>query len=173
VLTPTAVISVRGTTFDISVEDEDETTLVEVEEGLVEVQHALLPRGNAKMLSAGESIRVYKNEPLAASLIDKGDLFRRVFHAALDAATTIATRTPRLGGIGGGSGPGDVKKAPPPPPPPALPPPAPGHLVASGSDDTVQVQAPAHESRIHKVTHLVWRFVSVMFFDPTPHIDIR
>ena len=35
VMTPTAVISVRGTTFDISVDDDDETTLVEVEEGTV------------------------------------------------------------------------------------------------------------------------------------------
>ena len=43
-VTPTAVISVRGTTFDVSVDDDDETTLVEVEDGIVEVQHALLPR---------------------------------------------------------------------------------------------------------------------------------
>ena len=41
VITPTAVISVRGTTFDITVDDEGESTLVQVEEGLVEVQHAL------------------------------------------------------------------------------------------------------------------------------------
>src|ERR1700690_2843409 len=63
VLTPTAVISVRGTTFDISVSDDDETTLVEVEEGTVEVQHALLPRGNSKVLNSGESLKVYRNEP--------------------------------------------------------------------------------------------------------------
>ncbi|MGH9558972.1 MAG: FecR family protein, partial [Bryobacteraceae bacterium] len=37
VLTPTAVISVRGTVFDITVDGEDETTDVEVEEGTVEV----------------------------------------------------------------------------------------------------------------------------------------
>src|ERR1700678_4541263 len=41
VLTPTAVISVRGTTFDITVDDNDETTTIEVEDGLVEVRHAL------------------------------------------------------------------------------------------------------------------------------------
>src|SRR5215831_7882327 len=45
VITPTAVISVRGTTFDVEVDDDDETTLIEVEEGTVEVEHALLPRG--------------------------------------------------------------------------------------------------------------------------------
>src|SRR5258705_13224567 len=72
VLTPTAVISVRGTTFDITVDDDDETTLVEVEDGQVEVQHALLPRGNPKVLSPGETLRVYRNEPLEAGLIDKG-----------------------------------------------------------------------------------------------------
>ena len=36
VLTPTAVISVRGTTFDIDVNEDNEATLVEVEEGVVE-----------------------------------------------------------------------------------------------------------------------------------------
>ena len=41
VTTPTAVISVRGTVFDVTVEDQ-ESTLVAVEEGLVEVRHALL-----------------------------------------------------------------------------------------------------------------------------------
>lgn len=175
ILTPTAVISVRGTIFDISVEDEDETTMVEVEEGMVEVQHALLPRGNAKMLTAGESIRVYKNEPLASSLIDKGDLFRRIFRAALDAATTIATRTPRIGDGGSNTGVGDHTKAPPPPPPtgtlPPLPP-VPGHLVSSGADGT-PIQAPSHEGRMHKVAHLLWRVVSTVFLQPAPHIDIR
>src|SRR5882757_7948784 len=72
VLTPTAVISVRGTTFDIAVNDDDETTLIEVEEGIVEVQHALLPRGDARVLTAGQSIRVKKAEPLEARLFDKG-----------------------------------------------------------------------------------------------------
>src|SRR4029078_178696 len=47
VVTPTAVISVRGTTFDVTVDDGDETTTVEVEEGTVEVQHALLGGNSA------------------------------------------------------------------------------------------------------------------------------
>jgi hypothetical protein len=129
VLTPTAVISVRGTTFDVSVADDDETTLIEVEEGLVEVQHALLPRGNPKMLSTGESLRVYRSEPLEAKVLDKGTLARQVLRSVMDAVTTIATRTPRsVGSIGGTPG-GDVgdtgKKIPPPPPPPLPPPPPP------------------------------------------------
>ena len=42
IFTPTAVVSVRGTTFDVSV-DENETTVVSVEEGVVGVRHRLLP----------------------------------------------------------------------------------------------------------------------------------
>src|SRR6185369_10638110 len=123
VLTPTAVISVRGTTFDISVDDDDETTLVEVEDGQVEVQHALLPRGNPKVLSPGETLRVYRNEPLEAGIIDKGTLARRVLRSMVDAVTTIATRVPNsgtsgIGGVAGTPGPGtvgDTQKIPPPP----------------------------------------------------------
>src|SRR5579885_2814071 len=84
VLTPTAVISVRGTTFDVSVSDDDETTLVEVEEGQVEVQHALLPRGNANILNTGESLRVYRNEPIAHN-IDKGNIARQVLRSMSNA----------------------------------------------------------------------------------------
>ncbi len=131
VLTPAAVISVRGTTFDVSVSDDDETTLVEVEDGVVEVQHALLPRGDAKVLSPGESLRVYKSQPLANNLIDKGTIWRQAMRMVMDAVTTYATRTPKIAGVGGpvGGPVGDTKgPAPPPPvPPPPLPPPLPGH----------------------------------------------
>src|SRR5512140_886477 len=72
VRTPTAVIAVRGTTFDVAVEDEQDTTLVSVEEGVVAVQHALLPRGDPKLVGAGEYIRVYRNTPLASRRFDKG-----------------------------------------------------------------------------------------------------
>jgi len=104
VLTPTAVISVRGTTFDVSVEDDDETTVIEVEDGLVEVQHALLPRGNPKVLSPGDPpLRVYKSQPLDASVIDKGTIWKQAMKMVMDAVTTYATRTPRITGIGGGT----------------------------------------------------------------------
>jgi hypothetical protein len=170
VVTPTAVISVRGTTFDVAVDDDEETTVVEVEEGLVEVQHALLPRGNPKMLSTGESIRVYKREPLAQSMIDKGDLFRRVFRAAMDAVTTYGTRR-TVGGVGGSSGGstggsvGDTKAPPPPPspgqlPPPPPPGPLPPHLMA---DDSPAPVAPAHTSVARKVLH----FLSRVFLAPS------
>src|SRR5580658_3563498 len=71
VRTPTAVISVRGTTFDVSVEDEDATTLVSVEEGEVGVRHLLLPQKEDKILDAGEWIRVYRDQPLISKSVDK------------------------------------------------------------------------------------------------------
>ena len=124
VITPTAVISVRGTTFDVTVDDEGESTLVQVEEGLVEVQHALLPTGAGKLLSDGMELRVFKQQPLAHG-IDKGSVVQRVFHAMLDAVNTaiIQVRVPgRLPGSGGGlgtsTGGGVGDKGPPPPPPP-------------------------------------------------------
>jgi hypothetical protein len=132
VLTPTAVISVRGTTFDVSVSDDDETTLIEVEEGVVEVRHALLPGNTPRMLTSGESLRVYRNEPLADRLVDKGTVARQVLRSVMDAISTAAMHT-RTGGVGGagGSGGGAVgdtgKKIPPPPPPPPPGPPPPPH----------------------------------------------
>ena len=135
VLTPTAVISVRGTTFDVSVSDQDETTLVEVEEGEVEVRHALLPSGKAKVLDAGESIRVYKSQPLDASLIDKGTVIQKGLRSLLDALYLVLTHDPKISGPhfpGGGTTTGQLpgeNKAPPPPPAPApasAPPPPPG-----------------------------------------------
>jgi hypothetical protein len=129
VLTPTAVISVRGTTFDVSVDDDDETTLVEVEDGVVEVQHALLPRGDAKVLNAGDTLKVYRNEPLEAHVIDKSTIARQVVRSMVDAVTTIVTRMPHgLGSSGGvlgtGGAVGDTQKVPPPPPPPSAPTPS-------------------------------------------------
>ncbi len=128
VRTPTAVISVRGTVFDVDVEDEDATTMVMVEEGQVEVRH-LLKAGDAKVLNPGEWVRVYKNQPLTARSIDRGAAFQRAVRAASDALYEIVWRNSRvpsggtgtgtLGGTTGGS-PGDSCKpnCPPPPPPP-------------------------------------------------------
>lgn len=128
VYTPAAVISVRGTIFDVAVNDDDQTTVVEVEEGSVEVQHLLLPRGRPKVVNAGESLRVYKYQPLEASRIDKGGVLHALFRAALDALQTVATQSgPGLGPIPGSGGglSGDTKPAPPPPAP-SGPPKTPG-----------------------------------------------
>ncbi|MDP9171673.1 MAG: FecR family protein, partial [Acidobacteriota bacterium] len=83
VSTPSAVISVRGTIFDVTVEDENATTLVEDEEGVVEVRHLL--KSSARVLTAGQSVRVFKNDPLAKALIDKGSVIQKVAKAASDA----------------------------------------------------------------------------------------
>jgi hypothetical protein len=135
VQTPTAIISVRGTTFEVNVEDDDETTLVAVEEGTVAVEHRLMPRdGDPKILNGGDQLVVYRNSPLAAQRrLDRG----RVMQFIADALWQIMTRTPRLPGGGGPAGvpggpgpttlPGDTGATPPPPPPPTGAPPPPGN----------------------------------------------
>ena len=123
VRTPTAVISVRGTVFDVEVDPEDDVTLVYVDEGSVAVQHSLLPYSEAKILNKGEYLRVYKNAPLAQKRVDKGQVVQRALQAVSD---FVVFRGPRLGGgtsapggIPGGGLPGDTPApAPPPPPPP-------------------------------------------------------
>jgi FecR protein len=124
VLTPTAVISVRGTIFDVSVDDDDETTVVSVEEGSVEVRHALKP-GSPKIVNEGESLHVYRDSPLAKSTIDKNELFHRIVRGLGDAAYRLAISPPGHGSLpipGGGGGPSTGDKAPPPPPTTAPPP---------------------------------------------------
>ena len=65
----------------------------------MEVQHRLLP-GTPKLLNPGDSLRVYKSQPLASSVIDRGTIWRQALRMILDAATTYETRMPRVGGIG-------------------------------------------------------------------------
>ena len=133
VTTPTAVISVRGTTFDVAVEDED-TTLVSVDEGQVAVQHALLPSKEPKILNSGDYIRVYKNQPLAQRGVDKTPVIQQALRAASEALYRIVYQTPTSTGspvpttstTGGKSG---DTKAPPPPS-------APGTGSSSGSTQT-------------------------------------
>jgi hypothetical protein len=153
VLTPTAVISVRGTTFEVTVDDNDETTTVEVDDGLVEVRHALLP-SVPKMLGPGDTLKVYKNEPLVARAFDKGTIAHYLLKAIQDAANVASMRGGRgvLGTSGGtasggsagdtgkGSGPtsGSGGTTPVPTPPP--PPPPPGGLLGSGVGSTAPPQ---------------------------------
>lgn len=183
VVTPTAVISVRGTTFDISVDDEDETTLVEVEEGVVDVRHAMLG-GSTRTLSTGETLRVYRDTPIASSRIDKGALAERVLRMAVNAICTWEARIPRGSAGGGGdtpSSPGvddSSKGAPPPPPtPPAAPPPAPPattpHFVQSGGHLLIlTADTPDHESRWHKIGRVVLTTARRMFLGGAPGQEI-
>jgi hypothetical protein len=120
--TPSAVISVRGTTFDVSVDDDEQATLVVVEEGQVAVQHALLPRGDPKILNAGDYIQVYKDVPLAQRpFVNKDGAIRHALRAVTDALYTLVYETPRTGSPipGGSTGggvqlPGDTGSTPPP-----------------------------------------------------------
>ena len=121
VRTPSAVISVRGTVFDVEIEDATDTTLVIDEEGQVEVRHLLKP-GQTRVLNPGEWVRVYKNEALARKMIDNGTFLERAARAASDALYQAAINASRGGrGITGPStpgSPGDHKQPVPPPPPP-------------------------------------------------------
>jgi hypothetical protein len=143
VRTATAVISVRGTIFDVTVEDDDGTTLVLVEEGRVQVQHLLQP--GVKMLERGESVEVFWNQPLAAVKVDHGPIYQQMIRAAKDAMYEILMHSRGATGIGSttsgttAGGTAADKGGPPPnttsgtngtggttapPPPPAPPPPA-------------------------------------------------
>ncbi len=131
IFTPTAVISVRGTTFDVSV-DENETTVVSVEEGVVGVRHRLLPSNKEIPVAQGQSLTIYRDAPLAKAGVNKV----KVVRAAGDVARTLGyiwARSRRAGGgsapsPGGGGLPGDTSApspplpgdtpAPEPPPPP-------------------------------------------------------
>ena len=99
VRTPTAVISVRGTTFDVAIEDED-STLVSVDEGIVDVEHALLPTKEPKRLMQGDSIRVYKDQPLARATVNKDLLVQHTLRAVQEALYRIVFRSPSsTGGV--------------------------------------------------------------------------
>lgn len=122
--TPTAVISVRGTTFLVEVDEDSEATTVSVEEGEVLVEHRLLPNGKQRILGAGDELRVDKDEPIARARIDRGGVLKASFRALSDALYTIAVHANRGGGgagpIPGGGGsplPGDRDPSSPPPPP--------------------------------------------------------
>ena len=128
VRTPTAVISVRGTVFDVAVEDQDDTTLVSVEEGQVGVQHLLKP-GPERILNQGESIRVYRNQPLAQAAVDQNSIIREVLRRTEQAMLELVYRTPGAGTIPGSPGvcPACSPDHIPPTPPPKPPPKNPGH----------------------------------------------
>jgi hypothetical protein len=88
----------------------------------VEVRHALKP-GAPKIVNAGESLHVYRDQPLAQSVIDKNELFHRIVRGLEDAAYRVAISPAGHGGLSippGGGGPGESK---PPAAPSSAPPP--------------------------------------------------
>ncbi|MCB9383663.1 MAG: FecR domain-containing protein [Bryobacterales bacterium] len=127
IFTPTAVISVRGTTFDVSI-DEDEIVTVGVDEGVVTVQHRLIPRTKETPVEAGQSLIVYPNVPLAKAGVDGVEAARFAGNLARIAAS-IWQRVGSGNGGGGSTGGGTTPTTPlpgdeeAPAPPPAPPPP--------------------------------------------------
>jgi hypothetical protein len=107
VTTPTALISVRGTVFDVDVEDADGTTFVTLDEGIVDVRHLLVASPIVKLVPGG-SIRVIRNQPLVPLAMDKGAVWRKVLQMAQDAARQgIYQRAGTTGGVptnGGAAG---------------------------------------------------------------------
>lgn len=103
VTTPTAVISVRGTVFVVNVEDEDGTTVVAVDDGLVQVRNLTAP-GAEPMLKPGDTIRVYRGQPLISRLVDHSGLARAAMRIAEDAIRVLAQRGSGAGLPGSGGG---------------------------------------------------------------------
>jgi hypothetical protein len=99
VSSPTAVISVRGTVFEVVVEDEDGTTFVSVDEGLVGVRSKAVASAEV-LLQPTQSIRVFKNQPLARRMVDKGSVARGVVRAVEDAARVALQQRQGVGGVG-------------------------------------------------------------------------
>jgi hypothetical protein len=136
VTTPTAVISVRGTIFDIVVEDDDGTTLVTVDDGLVQVRNLTAP-GAEPLLAPGQSVRVFRGQRLIGQQIDKGGIIQKMLRAATDAVRVYAQQHPGGIPVGGVGGPGATgipgaqgdkgKGGAAPPPPPPAPPSTAGH----------------------------------------------
>jgi ferric-dicitrate binding protein FerR (iron transport regulator) len=125
VRTPSAVISVRGTIFDVEVEEVTNTTLVVDEEGSVEVRHLLRPESKTVVLTPGQFVRVYRDKPLARQ-IDKGGILERAMRAAAEVAVQVARQAPSVSHgtttppvtLPGSHGPTTTPPPPPPPPPP-------------------------------------------------------
>jgi len=100
VSSPTAVISVRGTVFDVEVQDTDGTTAVSVDEGLVDVRNMTAP-GSAVRLQPGQSITVFRGRQLVASQIDKSGFFQRALQAARNAIFLRGPRGPQVASVPG------------------------------------------------------------------------
>ncbi len=106
VTTPTAVISVRGTVFDVVVKDDDGTTDVSVDEGAVSVRNVTAP-GAPVLLGPGDTITVFKGQPLLGRQIDKGNLMRNALKVVRDTVYQVLINRqagPIPGPSGGGTG---------------------------------------------------------------------
>ena len=100
VTTPTAVISIRGTVFEVDVASMDETS-VYVENGSVGVRHRLQP-GREVILETGQSVQVSAGTPLAVAKFTAPILiFGRIAQAVADTVATIGRSSSPSGGSAG------------------------------------------------------------------------
>jgi len=141
VITPTAVISVRGTIFDILVEDDDGTTLVTLEEGWVHVRNQTAPGPERDLRIPGESVEVFRGQGLMGKQVNNNNgVFQKAIHMAEDTLRALAqqnrpgipiggasTGGPTVAGVPGAQGDKGKGGAAPAPPPAAPPPPSGGH----------------------------------------------
>src|SRR5260370_27183978 len=101
VTTPTPLISVRGTIFDVDVQSLDGTTFVTLDEGIVDVRHLRVASGIVR-LNPGESIQVLPNTPLVPLAHDRGFVLRQVLKGLEDAVRQAVYQRPGNTGAGGG-----------------------------------------------------------------------
>ena len=100
VTTPTALISVRGTVFVVEVQDDEGTTTVAVDEGVVDVRN-LKMGGQTVRLIPGQATTVNPRAPLLGLGGNKGGILYKVVKAAQDA---LYQGMPGIGGPRGGGG---------------------------------------------------------------------
>ena len=107
VKTPTAVISVRGTVFDVEVQNAD-GTFVTLDDGVVDVRNLTAP-GPSVLLKPGESILIEPNKPLMPLQIGQHAAMRIAIKAAEQALMQVrfGGRGLGLGSVGGGGPQGD------------------------------------------------------------------
>lgn len=105
VSSPTAVISVRGTVFDVVVQDDEGTTVVSVDEGLVSVRN--FRAGGDAVVRPGETLTVYPSVPLFAKQVDKSGVYRAALKAVRDAVwqVLLGRQGSSTGPLGGGGTP--------------------------------------------------------------------
>jgi hypothetical protein len=103
VTSPTAVISVRGTVFEVAV-DVAQDTAVSVDTGVVSVRHRLLPGGEV-MVEAGQSLHVNAALPLtaAAKSVFPVRTIGRVVQAVAETLAQINAVRSTARGSGGGA----------------------------------------------------------------------
>jgi hypothetical protein len=75
IFTPTAIISAHGAASVSLAVDEEGAVRIDVTEGEIRVQHALLPRSEPVLVKAIDAILVRRNETVSRQ-VDRGSLYR-------------------------------------------------------------------------------------------------